>query len=63
MMPILVHGNIEKALKQVRRQSQRFGLFKEVRERSAFVSPSELRQRKRANKMRRIRKFQRNAMM
>jgi small subunit ribosomal protein S21 len=60
MLPVVVRdNNVEKALKQMKRQGQKDGLYKEVRERTAFVKPSEKKQRKLANKRRRIAKSKR----
>ena len=42
-----VYGdNVEKALKALKRQLQREGLFKEVRKRSFYEKPSEKKKRK-----------------
>lgn len=55
MLPIVVReNNVEKALKQMKRQGQKDGLYREMRERTAFVKPSETKQRKMADKKRRI---------
>lgn len=46
-MDIKVHGNdIEKALKVLKRQLQRDGLFKELKNRSFYEKPSEKQKRK-----------------
>jgi small subunit ribosomal protein S21 len=39
-------NNIEKALKVLKRQLQREGLFKEIKKRSSYEKPSEKRKRK-----------------
>jgi small subunit ribosomal protein S21 len=45
---IRVYGdNIEKALKVLKRQLQREGLFREIKQRSFFEKPSEKKKRKR----------------
>jgi small subunit ribosomal protein S21 len=45
---IRVYGdNIEKALKVFKRQLQREGLFREIKQRSFFEKPSEKKKRKR----------------
>ena len=60
MLPVVVRdNNVEKALKQMKRQGQKDGLYKEMRERTAFVKPSETKQRKLAEKRRRIAKSKR----
>jgi len=47
-LDIKVHGNdIEKALKSLKRQLQKEGLFKEIKQRSFFEKPSEKEKRKR----------------
>ncbi|NWF75755.1 MAG: 30S ribosomal protein S21 [Nitrospirae bacterium] len=46
-MDIKVYGNdIEKALKSLKRQLQKEGLFKEIKQRSFFEKPSEKEKRK-----------------
>lgn len=46
-MDIKVHGNdIEKALKILKRQLQKDGLFKELKNRSFYEKPSEKQKRK-----------------
>ena len=55
MLPVVVRdNNVEKALKQMKRLGQKDGIYREVRERVAFIKPSEKKQRKLANKRRRI---------
>jgi len=64
MLPVVVRdNNVEKALKQMKRQGQKDGLYKEVRERTAFVKPSEKKQRKLANKRRCILKSKRRRLL
>jgi small subunit ribosomal protein S21 len=47
-LDIKVYGNdIEKALKSLKRQLQKDGLFKEIKKRSFFEKPSEKEKRKR----------------
>ena len=52
-------NNIEKALKVLKRQLQREGLFKEIKKRSSYEKPSEKKKRKqreaRKKKMRALR--------
>lgn len=46
-MIIRVYGdNVEKALKVLKRQLQREGLFREIKQRSFFEKPSEKKKRK-----------------
>ncbi|RMF85026.1 MAG: 30S ribosomal protein S21 [Nitrospinota bacterium] len=46
-MEIKVYGNdIEKALKALKRQLQKDGLFKEIRQRSFYQKPSEKKKQK-----------------
>jgi small subunit ribosomal protein S21 len=46
-LDIKVYGNdIEKALKSLKRQLQKEGLFKEIKQRSFFEKPSEKEKRK-----------------
>ena len=57
MLPIVVRdGNVEKALKQMKRQAQKDGLSRRLREIVAFEKPSVERQKKRIEKLRRISK-------
>ena len=64
-MDIKVHGNdIEKALKSLKRQLQKDGLFKEIKQRSFHEKPSvkEKRKRREALKKRlKAQKFKRTA--
>ena len=47
-MSMKVYGNnVEKALKALKRQLQKEGLFREVKNRSFYEKPSEKRKRKR----------------
>ncbi len=46
-MDIKVYGNnVEKALKALKRQLQREGLFREIKKRSFYEKPSEKKKRK-----------------
>lgn len=46
-MEIKVHGNdVEKALKVLKRELQKEGLFKEIKKRSSYEKPSEKEKRK-----------------
>jgi small subunit ribosomal protein S21 len=64
-LDIKVHGNdIEKALKALKRQLQKEGLFKEIKKRSFYEKPSEKEKRKQmeARKKRmKAQRFKRNA--
>lgn len=64
-MDIKVHGNdIEKAIKALKRQLQKEGLFKEMKKRSFYEKPSEKEKRKQmeARKKRmKAQRFKRNA--
>jgi small subunit ribosomal protein S21 len=54
-LDIKVHGNdIEKALKSLKRQLQKEGIFKEIKQRSYYEKPSvkEKRKRREANRKR-----------
>lgn len=47
VLDIKVYGNdVEKALKSLKRQLQKDGLFKEIKQRSFFEKPSEKEKRK-----------------
>ena len=57
MLPVVVRdNNVDKALKTLKRMSQKSGLNKELRKRRAFMKPSEKRQKKAAEAARRVRK-------
>jgi small subunit ribosomal protein S21 len=57
MLPVIVRdNNIEKALKTLKRLSQRHGLGKELRKRRAYMKPSEIRQKRSAEAKRRMHK-------
>lgn len=59
-MDIKVYGNdIEKALKSLKRQLQKEGLFKEVKQRSFFEKPSVKEKRKRREALKKRLKAQR----
>ncbi|MBI4838684.1 MAG: 30S ribosomal protein S21 [Nitrospirae bacterium] len=64
-MDIKVFGNdIEKALKLLKRQIQKDGLFKEVKQRSFYEKPSVKEKRKRREalkKRQKAQRFKRNA--
>lgn len=64
-MDIKVYGNdVEKALKSLKRQLQKDGLFKEVKQRSFYEKPSVKEKRKRREAMKKRLKalrFKRNA--
>lgn len=59
-MDIKVYGNdLEKALKSLKRQLQKDGLFKEVKQRSFFEKPSVKEKRKRREALKKRLKAQR----
>ena len=59
-MDIKVHGNdVEKALKSLKRQLQKDGLFKEVKQRSFYEKPSVKEKRKRREALKKRLKAQR----
>jgi small subunit ribosomal protein S21 len=59
-LDIKVYGNdIEKALKSLKRQLQKEGLFKEVKQRSFFEKPSVKEKRKRREALKKRLKAQR----
>lgn len=59
-MDIKVHGNdVEKALKSLKRQLQKEGLFREVKQRSYYEKPSVKEKRKRREALRKRLKAQR----
>ncbi len=64
-MDIRVHGNdVERALKALKRQLQKDGLFKEVKQRSFYEKPSVKEKRKRREAQRKrlkAQRFRRNA--
>jgi small subunit ribosomal protein S21 len=60
VLDIKVHGNdVEKALKLLKRQLQKEGLFREVKQRSFYEKPSVKEKRKRREAMRKRLKAQR----
>ena len=60
ILDIKVHGNdVEKALKVLKRQLQKEGLFREVKQRSFYEKPSVKEKRKRREAMRKRLKAQR----
>ena len=59
-MDIRVHGNdVEKALKSLKRQLQKEGLFREIKQRSYYEKPSVKEKRKRREALRKRLKAQR----
>jgi small subunit ribosomal protein S21 len=59
-LDVKVHGNdVEKALKLLKRQLQKEGLFREVKQRSFYEKPSVKEKRKRREAMRKRLKAQR----
>lgn len=61
-MRVIVNGdNIEQALRVLKKKMQREGVFREMRQRRAYEKPSEERNRKKAEAVRRARKAARKA--
>lgn len=59
-MQVLVRdNNVDQALRVLKRKMQREGLFREMKARSAFETPSEKRVREKAEAVRRARKLAR----
>lgn len=57
MLPVVVRdNNIDKALKTLKRMSQKSGLNKELRERRGYMKPSEKRQKKASEAHKRLQK-------
>ena len=52
-------NNVDQALKILKKKMQREGVFREMRQRSAYEKPSERRVREKAEAIRRYRKMQR----
>jgi small subunit ribosomal protein S21 len=59
-MQVLVRdNNVDQALKVLKKKMQREGVFREMKQRSAYEKPSERRVRERAEAIRRARKLAR----
>jgi small subunit ribosomal protein S21 len=57
MLPVVVRdNNVDKALKTLKRMSQRSGLSRELRKRRAFMKPCEERKKKESEAVRRMKK-------
>jgi small subunit ribosomal protein S21 len=56
---IVKDGNVEKAIRELKRKLQRDGLYTEMKRRSAYEKPSNKRKRKRREAIRRIKKLAR----
>ena len=52
-------NNVDQALKVLKKKMQREGTFREMRQRRHYEKPSEVRQRKKAEAIRRARKLAR----
>ena len=52
-------GNVDQALRALKKKLQREGVFREVKQRRHFEKPSEKRKREKADAVRRCRKLQR----
>lgn len=64
MLPVVVRdNNVDKALKTLKRMSQKSGLTKELRQRRAYMKPCEKRQKKQDEARRRLQKNLRRRML
>ncbi|MCQ2003423.1 30S ribosomal protein S21 [Rhizobium sp. NRK18] len=62
-MQVLVRdNNVDQALRVLKKKMQREGVFREMKQRSAFEKPSEKRAREKAEAVRRHRKLARKKM-
>jgi small subunit ribosomal protein S21 len=55
----VIDGNVQKAMKRLKRKLQQEGLFREMRNRKFHEKPSDRRRRKDKEALRRLRKKQR----
>ena len=55
----VIDGNVEKAMKVLKRQLQQEGLFREMKQRKFYEKPSVKKKRKEKEAQRRLRKKQR----
>ena len=55
----VINGDIERALRKLKKKSQNAGIFQELKKREHYVKPSELRRRQKAQGYARARKKQR----
>src|SRR4051794_32374339 len=56
MQVIVNNGNVDQALRALKKKMQREGIFREMRQRKAYEKPSEKRVREKAEAVRRARK-------
>ena len=64
MLPVIVRdNNVEKALRTLKRMVQKSGLNKELRNRKAYMKPSEERQKKASEAKRRLQKNLKKRML
>ncbi len=62
-MQVVVHnGNVDQALRVLKKKMQREGIFREMKLRDHFEKPSEKRVRRKAEAVRRARKLARKRM-
>jgi small subunit ribosomal protein S21 len=59
MVQVIVHSNIDQALRALKKKMQREGVFREMKMRRHYEKPSEARVRKEAESVRRRRKLRR----
>ena len=62
MQVIVRDNNVEQALRVLKKKMQREGLFREMRQRSAYEKPSERKTREKAEAIRRARKLARKKL-
>ena len=55
----VVNGDVERALRKLKKKAQNAGIFQELKNREFYVKPSELRRREKAQARSRARKKQR----
>ncbi|MCD6035991.1 MAG: rpsU [Rickettsiales bacterium] len=59
MVQVVVHSNIDQALRALKKKMQREGIFREMKMRRHYEKPSEEKVRKKAEAVRRRRKLRR----
>jgi small subunit ribosomal protein S21 len=55
----VINGDVERALRKLKKKAQNEGIFQELKKREFYVKPSELRRRQKAQARARARKKQR----
>ena len=55
----VINGDVERALRKLKKKAQNAGIFQELKKREFYVKPSELRRREKAQARSRARKKQR----